>query len=159
MDIIQITFPETYPVRRAVLYPNGPEHKILIPNDEEGIHFGASTGSEDDEAVKGGKRELIGVVSLFREPLPPSPHVDPARSLRFRKFACLESYQGRGIGTKMLQHIIDFARDDSALGPGSVIWCDARVSVKGWYLKRGFRVLGTPFFKGDIEYVAMALDV
>ena len=173
ITIAQISLSETYPTHRAVLYPDGPEHRIHIPNDDQGVHFGAlrrpAAGSGLEVAKLSG--EIISVISLFREPLPahlaeslyPGEnllHVDDlARTLRFRNFACLKAYQGLGIGTNMLQHVITIAKNDSNLGPGSVIWCDARRSTEGWYLKRGMKVLGNPFLKGDIEYIVMAIIV
>lgn len=146
----QITLPETYPVRRTVLYPNSPESKIYIPNDEQGIHFGAFLHGD-----------LIAVISLFREPIPTSesPPCGPSKSLRFRKFACLRSHQSRGIGTQLFRHVLNFARKDPHLGLGTLVWCDARWSTREWYLKRGMNVLGQRFSKGDIEYIVMAIQV
>lgn len=157
-------------MRRAVLYPNGPEAKIHVPKDEEGSHYGAwllQTGAdkETSSAVPEiSKKELIATISLFREPLPlhltpPFPTYKPAKSLRFRKFACLEPYQGQGFGSQVLKHVIEFARLDLDLGPGSVVWCDARRATQEWYLRRGMQTIGDVFFKGDIEYITVGIQI
>src|SRR5882724_6507313 len=148
--VSQITLPETYPARRAVLFPNGPESNIHIPNDEQGVHFGAFRGEE-----------LIAVISLFREPGPTAVTslYGRSKSLRFRKFACLVSHQSRGIGTQLFQHVLDYARTHPQLGLGTVVWCDARWSTREWYLKRGMKVVGQRFFKGVIEHIVMVIQV
>ena len=173
VEIHQLTLPETYTIRRAVLYPNGPEAKIHVPNDEQGIHLGAWIHQQDGgpdtssipSAVPGiSRKELVVTISLFRESLPSHltrllPTYDSKKSFRFRKFACLESYQGRGFGTKVLEHVFEIARRDPEFGPGSVVWCDARRSTQGWYLRRGMKTIGEVFFKGDIEYIVMAMQI
>ncbi|KAF8501931.1 hypothetical protein JB92DRAFT_2975324, partial [Gautieria morchelliformis] len=139
----QITLAETYPARRAVLYPNGPDAKIHVPPASE--------------------KEMVVTISLFREPLPhhltpPFSSYNPVQTLRFRKFACLKPHQGHGFGAKVLQHVFDFARLDPELGPGSVVWCDARRSTQEWYLRRGMRTIGEGFLKGDIEYIVVGIQ-
>jgi GNAT superfamily N-acetyltransferase len=154
-----------------VLYPNGPDSKIHIPNDEDGTHLGAwiqlggdTTSSAESTQSESSRRELVTVISLFQESLP--SHLihllysyDSMKSLRFRKFACLETHQGRGFGTRVLEHIFELARGSPKLGPGSVVWCDARLSTQGWYLRRGMKMIGDVFFKGDIEYIVMVIQI
>ena len=152
-----------------MLYPNGPEFKIHVLNDDEGTHFGAwmkRDGNTDSSSIVPGtsKKELIAAISLFREPLPPHltppfPAYDQAKALRFRKFACLKPHQGQGFGSQLLRHIFEFARLDPKLGPGSIVWCDARRSTQDWYLRRGMQTIGDVFFKGDIDYIVVAIQI
>ncbi|KIJ45900.1 hypothetical protein M422DRAFT_29552 [Sphaerobolus stellatus SS14] len=160
VSIKQIALQDTYPIRLAILYPNGPEAKIHIPNDTQGTHFGAFFSSQDSSSNISLK--LAAVISVFEEPLPPnlslSENTPPStKALRFRKFACLKEYQGKGIGTSLFQSIIDSARRDHELS--SIIWCDARWETREWYLKRGMKILGDTFMKGDIEYAVMAMEI
>ncbi|KAF8580646.1 hypothetical protein K439DRAFT_1393565 [Ramaria rubella] len=168
IEIRQITFLETYPVRRAVLYPKGPEDKILIPNDKDGIHFGAfvrhTQATTDVEDFPSRAKDAIAVISLSHE-FPPAhliplmSNYSPTKSLRFRKFACLEQHQRHGFGSHIFQHVLDYARNNINLGPGTMVWCDARRSTQGWYLKRGMQVVGEAFYKGDIEYIVMNIHL
>jgi GNAT superfamily N-acetyltransferase len=163
VTVEQITLSETYPVRRAVLYPDGPEAKIHVPSDDEGTHFGAWMRRREGDRPAS-ENEIVVTISLFREPLPlhltpPFSSYNPVQTLRFRKFACLKQHQGHGFGAKVLQHVFDFAKLDPELGPGSVVWCDARRSTQEWYLRRGMRTIGEVFLKGDIEYIVMGIQV
>lgn len=98
-----------------------------MDEDQDGIHFGAFTDNK-----------LIGVVSLFQR--------DDA--FQFRKFAVDPDYQGNGIGNKMLTYITDFAKADG----GKTIWCNARLSAIGFYLKNGFHQTGSLFSKNGFDY-------
>ena len=156
-----IALEDTYPIRRFVLYPDGPDYKIHIPNDFAGTHLGAFMSPRTSDSSC-----LAAVISIFREDLPPevrdSDHlfgVTPAKALRFRKFACLGDHQGRGIGSRLFESALDIARTEPDLGPGAVVWCDARWETRQWYMRRGMVVLGNTFRKGDIEYVVMAIRI
>lgn len=128
---------------------------VLIPDDESGYHYGAFLSSNSDVP--------IAVISVFKEPFPvdlPSEVTSKVDSVpisaRFRKFACDPQYQGRGVGTAVLNHV--FAVASSELGCNS-IWCDARLSSAGWYERRGMVIVGDTFFKSGVEYVRMLKSV
>ncbi|GJJ15317.1 hypothetical protein Clacol_009593 [Clathrus columnatus] len=157
---------ETWPIRRAVLYPRGPEEGIHIPGDEKGLHFGAFLISDPSFPDK---LQLTSVISLFYDKFP--SHLTPLlpnitctgneqfKALRFRKFATLNDFQNQGIGSRLFQFVVDHARDDSSLGPGTIVWCAARRSAQDWYIKRGMRVFGDSYFKNGIEFVTMAIII
>ncbi|MGZ3872613.1 MAG: GNAT family N-acetyltransferase, partial [Mucilaginibacter sp.] len=78
MQIEQIRPEHTWQLRRDVLYPGKLKHEMEMPEDPEGIHFGAF---RDDR--------LAGVVSLFQQD----------SEYQFRKLAVSEQVQHTGIGT------------------------------------------------------------
>ena len=98
-----------------------------MDEDNLGYHFGAFMDNE-----------LVGVVSLFQN----------GDDLQFRKFAVDKSAQGKGIGKTMLQHLINFALNEN----GKRLWCNARVTAIGFYLKHGFEHTGQSFSKNGFDY-------
>ncbi|CDO72270.1 hypothetical protein BN946_scf184970.g122 [Trametes cinnabarina] len=155
IDIRRISAEETVPLRHAVLWPDRPISYVLLPEDSSGFHFGAFVPESSTP---------VAVISLFYDPSLSSAtqnlasqSVDPSsRVARFRKFACDPAYQGKGIGTRLLQHAFEVAAKEMGC---SVIWCDARLSAAGWYERRGMRKVGKIFYKGDIEYVRMMREL
>jgi GNAT superfamily N-acetyltransferase len=109
------------------MYPKEMIHQMEMPEDVEGIHFGAFT--ED---------KLAGVISLFSE----------GTIYQFRKFAVDNSMQGKGIGSKILQYVIDFAKAEG----GTRIWCNARITAINFYAKFGFTATGQRFSRKGIDY-------
>ncbi|THU96298.1 hypothetical protein K435DRAFT_99337 [Dendrothele bispora CBS 962.96] len=155
--ILPITVDQTLPLRQEVLWPSLPIEKVKLPEDSNGWHFGAFLD---------GTEEAVAVISIFREPVATyltksNDHNAGTKQLldtstaRFRKFACKATLQGRGIGTQLLQHALNFARTE--LG-AKTVWCDARTATSQWYEKRGLTPFGDRFFKGPVEYVRMRID-
>ncbi|EIW81533.1 GCN5-related N-acetyltransferase [Coniophora puteana RWD-64-598 SS2] len=142
-------------LRHSILWPDKPLEYVILPEDAVGHHFGAFLPSDD---------QLVAVISLFEEGVPaevsPQPSItstsESPRAVRFRKFACASSYQGRGIGTELLRHVCDFAK--VRMG-AKTIWCDARTSSLDWYQKRGLSPFGPRFYKGPVEYVRIRMDL
>ncbi|KAH9922909.1 uncharacterized protein B0H18DRAFT_1085759 [Fomitopsis serialis] len=151
VKIKQISPDETVPLRHTVLWPSHPVSHVLLPEDNQGSHYGASLPHGDHP---------IAVISVFKEPLPCDVTQEaklldserPAVAARFRKFACEPSHQGRGIGTRLLKHVFEVAASDLGC---DVIWCDARLATAEWYERRGMSRFGEIFHKGDIPYVRM----
>ncbi|HEY1025395.1 MAG TPA: GNAT family N-acetyltransferase [Sphingobacteriaceae bacterium] len=128
--IEQIAHYNTWRTRHEALYPGKPFASVMLPGDENGMHFGLF----DDN-------KLITVISVFIT----------GDELQFRKFATLPAYQGKGYGTLMLSHVMAFARDEKL----KRIWCNARTAATAFYNRFGLHEAGTPFVKNDIEYVIM----
>ena len=114
-------------MRQKVLYPAQKLYEMEMEEDNHGYHFGAFLDNE-----------LVGVVSLFQN----------GDDFQFRKFAVDESVQGKGIGKTMLQHLINFALNEKA----KRLWCNARVTAIGFYLKHGFEHTGQSFSKNGFDY-------
>ncbi|MBC8768429.1 GNAT family N-acetyltransferase [Arenibacter sp. BSSL-BM3] len=112
------------------MWPNMPIDYIILPNDEQGIHFGLFVNNT-----------LISVVSLFIE----------NKEAQFRKLATTNLEQGKGYGGRLLSHLITYAEGKKV----NKIWCNARVDKKDFYLKFGFKSTNTVFIKHKIDYVVM----
>ncbi|MDB5155725.1 MAG: family N-acetyltransferase [Mucilaginibacter sp.] len=130
IQIEQIRPELTWRLRRQVLYPGSKLYEMEMDEDNHGYHFGAFRDNE-----------LVGVVSLFQS----------GTDFQFRKFAISHDVQHKGIGRVLLQYIVDFAVAEGA----TQIWCNARVTAIGFYLKYGFVQTGTLFSKNGFDYEIM----
>ncbi|TFK38954.1 hypothetical protein BDQ12DRAFT_85736 [Crucibulum laeve] len=151
----KITVEQTLPLRHAVLWPDMPISQVCLPEDQYGLHLGAFVASGEYP---------VAVISLFVEPLPIDKEVPfqttngtpVVKAVRFRKFACDPSYQGKGIGTNLLSYTVSMAQSELF---GAVLWCDARTASLEWYKKRGLLPFSSTFFKGPVEYIRMKMDL
>ncbi|KAF5314904.1 hypothetical protein D9619_007511 [Psilocybe cf. subviscida] len=169
-QIRQIGKEDTLDLRHAVLWPNLPVSDVCLPEDDLGVHYGAFHPPNISP---------IAIISLFVEDLPsietdmaaddtltgttsedPNSTAASGRTgesaVRFRKFACSLDWQGKGVGTRLLLHALSMARVDLGV---TVAWCDARTATQDWYRRRGFVAFGPVFYKKDVEYVRMWLDL
>ncbi|WP_162651357.1 GNAT family N-acetyltransferase [Lentilitoribacter sp. Alg239-R112] len=128
-SIKPISAEDTYPLRRKVLWPNGPDALVLLADDHlpSTQHFGLFEADQ-----------LIGVISLFEQ--------DGA--MQFRKLAVDHAIQGKGYGTALLAHVLDVAQSSGT----KRLWCNARVTAMPFYARFGFSAEPDSFFKGDEEY-------
>ncbi|MCX2432671.1 MULTISPECIES: GNAT family N-acetyltransferase [unclassified Pedobacter] len=128
---IEQIFPSlTWRIRHQVMYPELPLDRVKLPDDFDGIHFGLYLD-----------HQLTGVVSLFNE----------GDVYQFRKLAILSNAQKAGLGTQLMQHILDFCKIQKA----SKLWCNARVNAKEFYYKFGFHETPKTFFKDGYDFVIM----
>jgi GNAT superfamily N-acetyltransferase len=132
--IKEINHKLTWPIRHEVMYPDLPLKAVILDDEEEGVHFGLYV----DE-------QLTSIVSLFCQ----------EDIFQFRKFATIEKAQGGGYGSALLQHIIQYAKDQG----GSNIWCNSRLSASGFYEQFGFKITGEYFTKNTIDFVKMELNL
>lgn len=102
-------------------------YEMPMEEDDNGLHFAAF---KDDN--------IVAVVSLFAE----------GDDYQFRKFAVDDGLQGKGIGKQMLDHITAFAETNGA----KRLWCNARLSAVGFYLKAGFEHTGQFFTRQGFDY-------
>jgi GNAT superfamily N-acetyltransferase len=134
ISIEQITPELTWRLRRDVLYPSQKMFEMEMEEDTYGIHFGAFND------VK-----LTGVVSLFQK----------GYDFQFRKLAVDPTFQKMGIGNGLLKYITDYAQEND----GKQIWCNARVTAIGFYLKAGFLQTGNLFSKNGFDYEVMEKEL
>lgn len=127
IHIEQIRPELTWRLRQQVLYPAKKLYDMELDEDNAGIHFGAFTADK-----------LVGIISLFQ--------VDT--SFQFRKLAVLPEFQKMGIGNSLLNRVEEFAASEG----GTVIWCNARVSAIGFYIKAGYLHTGKLFSKNGFDY-------
>lgn len=133
--IEQVIATRTWRLRQQVLYPEGSLKDVMIDADFEGTHFAASM-----------EGELVGVISVFK--------MEEGR-YQFRKFAVIPQFQGYGIGTALLKSVYDFC----TIWNGTSLFCDARIEVVLFYEKLGMHIKGERFFKKELEYVRMEMDL
>lgn len=134
MEIRRITAEDTLPLRHKVLWPGKPVDFCRLPGDDEGLHYGLFL-----------EEKLVSVASVFIE----------EKSARLRKFATESSFQCRGLGSAMVEHIIIELK---MLGIRR-FWCDARVSAAGFYRRFSMEQEGEIFQKKGLDYVVMALNL
>jgi GNAT superfamily N-acetyltransferase len=134
LTIQPITPEQTYPLRHAVLWPDKPLSYVHLEDDPAGEHMGAFH-----------EGELIAVISLF-------VNVPEAR---FRKFATRPDWQRRGVGTLLLNWVIDRARAAGA----TTLWCDARLDAAAFYRRFGMEAVGQTFYKGPVPYTKFSLTL
>jgi GNAT superfamily N-acetyltransferase len=130
ISIEQIRPELTWRLRQRILYPESKLYEMAMDEDNHGYHFGAFKDNE-----------LVGVVSLFQK----------GTDFQFRKFAVDASVQNMGIGKTLLNYIVDFAVSEGA----ERIWCNARVTAIGFYLRYGFVQTGKLFSKSGFDYEIM----
>ncbi len=130
LQIEQIRPELTWRLRREVLFPDEPLYKMQMEEDNDGYHFGAFR----DNA-------LLAVVSVFPN----------NGDFQFRKFAVTAGAQGQGIGKELLNYITNFAVKEGA----GRIWCNARTTAIGFYVKYGFVQTGTTFNRNGFDYEVM----
>lgn len=152
--ITRIDVDATLELRHSVLWPTLSIADVHLPEDDQGLHFGAFILEHE---------KPIAVISLFDRPLPEqelmTSEIDNpsnTKSACFRKFACDPMHRNLGVGTQLLRYAIEAAR--LTLG-ASIIWCDARVSSSEWYKKRGMIEFGDPFYKRDVKYIRMKMSL
>ncbi|MGX5852422.1 GNAT family N-acetyltransferase [Dyadobacter jiangsuensis] len=127
IEIQKVSTDDLMEIRHLVLWPDKPREFVKVPEDESGIHFGLYF-----------EGALVSVISLFGD----------AQCIRFRKFATLPALQGKGLGSRLLQHAIMYAQTQGY----TRMWCDARTEALGFYERFGFKKFSDPFFKEHIEY-------
>ena len=129
MEIRSITASEARTVRLPMLRPGmPPESAILDRDDDPGTrHFGAFDGAR-----------LVGVATFFAAPCAGRPDL-PA--WRLRGMATVHDMQGRGAGRALVAEGVRVATASGA----ALMWCNARVSARGFYAKLGFGAVGDEF--------------
>ncbi|MEH6396992.1 GNAT family N-acetyltransferase [Pseudoalteromonas sp.] len=133
MDIQKVTTAEVLPIRHRVLWPDKSPSFCEVDGDELATHYGAFTGGK-----------LVCVASVYKN----------AQEARLRKFATLPDYQGQGIGSKVIEHLVC----DLKRAQVNYFWCDARTSAISFYQKFGLYVEGNEFQKSGVSYFKMSVS-
>ncbi|WP_025145178.1 GNAT family N-acetyltransferase [Pedobacter jeongneungensis] len=132
---IEQIFPSlTWRIRHETMYPDQPFDIVKLPDDFDGIHFGLYLD-----------HKLTGVVSLFHD----------GDVYQFRKLAVLPSAQKAGLGSQLMDYILDFCKIQKA----TKLWCNARVNAKEFYFKFGFHETDKIFFKDGHDFVVMEKEL
>lgn len=127
IHIEQIRPELTWKLRQKVLYPEGKITEMGIDEDADGYHFAAFQDNY-----------IVGIVSLFKQ----------GDRFQFRKLAVDASVQSQGIGSSLLNYIIDFTKNEG----GKTLWCNARLTAIPFYIKHEFTRTGKFFSKNGFDY-------
>lgn len=149
MTVRPISAAETRPLRGAVLRPGQPPARLVYPGDDAEGSFHAGAFVDGD---------LVGIATVYPEPMPHAPEadIDPSNAFRLRGMATKPGLQGQGIGREVLGRCIDHVRAAGA----DVLWCNARVGALGFYQRLGFQTIGDEFeIEGIGPHYVMWTDV
>lgn len=134
MEIKEIPFETTWDLRHRVMWPDKPIEYVMLPEDKNGLHYGLFKN-----------QQLIAIVSVFIKD----------KDAQFRKFATLDSEQGRGYGTKLLSHLFQELTKMEI----TRIWCNARTDKTSFYDRFGMTKTDRIYEKGGINFVIMEKNV
>ena len=124
MQIRRIELSQTLPIRQEVLWPDRSPSDIVYPEDSEVGTF--HLGAFDDSG------ELLGIVTLYH---------DVDATWRLRGMGVLTDNQSQGIGARLVDASIDELRNVGATD----VWCNARLTVTGFYQRKGWEIEGEEF--------------
>jgi GNAT superfamily N-acetyltransferase len=128
--ISEVQYTEILDIRHQVMYPEKDRDYAILPDDDMGLHIGYLV-----------EEKPISIVSLFLE----------NGELQFRKFATLTKYQKQGYGSKLLEWIIDYAKDMHF----SRVWCNSRIEKTDFYKKFGFEETNEIFERDGRKYIIL----
>ncbi|WP_346353747.1 GNAT family N-acetyltransferase [Azotosporobacter soli] len=134
VTIEEIRASETWALRQRVMWPERPLKDSILPDDEKGIHYGMRL-----------EGELVSVISLFWQ----------GTEIQFRKFATAQEMQGKGYGSRLLQHCLTQARTLGA----TALWCNARKEKIAFYQRFALRETGECFKRNGRAYVIMRCEL
>lgn len=135
---------EIYPLRQSLLRQGMPSCSVAFEGDGEPYSLHAAFYIEG---------ELVGCASLIRRK---SPLFDIDRQYQLRGMAVKKEYQGQGIGKALLQYC-EFLCLNRAV---TFLWCNARISAKGFYAKNGFAETGEVFYIAPIcDHIVMYKEI
>jgi len=134
LEIRRIEWQEAIPLRHRILWPNESPEFCRVEGDEDAWHFGAFL-----------PEGLVSVASVYLA----------VNVARLRKFATAAEYQGKGIGSALLKHILVELADNGVC----YFWCDARESAMGFYERFGMKPEGDRFYKGAVPYFRMSVEL
>lgn len=117
-------------MRQEVMYPQESISFVQLEDDDAGLHWGLYE-----------EGELVSVISLF----------DRDNAIQFRKFATRTDRQGRGFGTALLKHVMDWAYSKGKKS----IWCNARLTATAIYKKFGMQAVGKTWQKWGLDFIKM----
>ncbi len=120
---------DTRPLRQRVLRPHQRPDEIVLAGDDDPAarHIGAWLD---------GDGPCVGVGSICPDPEAPGGAV-----WRVRGMATDAAARGQGVGRAVLEALLAHGWASGA----TRIWCTARTTAAGFYLRQGFEVEGEPF--------------
>lgn len=132
-DIRDITALDAHPLRRAVLRRGIDKPDVHFPQDDDpaSFHLGAFDG------------DALVAVATFTPAA--TPWREGAVAWQLRGMAVVDEQQGTGVGTAVIVAARARLRDLGA----AALWCNARDTAQGFYVRLGFSVCGDGFVTAD----------
>jgi GNAT superfamily N-acetyltransferase len=118
---------ETLALRQRVLRPHETIEQLSLPGDDD-----PDTGNF--VALDGD--EVVGTASVRREAPPWAPDLES--SWRLRGMATAESRRSQGVGTAVLDAVVEHVHSHG----GGHLWCNARTPAVAFYRRSGFLTRG-----------------
>lgn len=145
--VVAVPGEDTHDLRERVLRPGQSPQELVYPGDD---HPDALHAAVRDPADGG---PLVGVATVAPEGHPTDPRPG---DWRLRGMATAPEARGRGVGAALLDACLDHARAHG----GRRVWCNARMTAEGFYLRAGFIPEGARFdIPGLGEHVVMAVSL
>lgn len=132
MEIKTIKASDTWQIRHDVMWPDQPFEFVQLEEDALGLHLGVFV-----------QEKLVSIVSCFVK----------EDQMQFRKLATLREYQGKGIASELIKHILQLAKQKNL----RKVWCNARVNKKSFYEKFGMKDTHQVSVKAGQEFTIMEI--
>jgi predicted GNAT family N-acyltransferase len=143
MTVDEVAAELTYPLRKAVLRPDGGD--VAWAGDEDPATFHLAARLPDGR--------IVGVVRFSPAPCPWRPAAEP---WQLRGMATDATVRGSGAGRALVAAGLAAV----AARGGDLLWCDARVAAAGFYERMGFTVVTGPYDKPGIgPHLGMTKDL
>ncbi len=111
LEILEVHWTKTIPIRHKVLWPNKPKEFCHVENDQQAWHFAAYL-----------KPDLVSVASVYPD----------ETSTRLRKFSTIQEFQGKGFGSALLNHIQAVVKKKESAISGVMLENQPWGSINGW---------------------------
>lgn len=135
MDVKQIDFKDTYPIRHQMLRPGKPVETCHFDGDDDDLSFHLGAFIDD---------KLASVASFY---LKAHPEIKNAEyQYQLRGMATLPEYQHQGLSRALLKAAFPIIQNNHV----NLLWCNARVEASGFYQKVGFEKVSEEFLIPDV---------
>lgn len=155
MRVEAVAAEDVRPLRGRVLRPGQAPRELVYPGDDhpDALHAAIRDAGPGSGGRGDGSGAIVGVATVAPEGHPRDPRPG---DWRLRGMATAPEARGRGLGAALLAACLHHARDRG----GERVWCNARATAEGFYLRAGFVVEGSRFELPEIgPHVVMAVSL
>lgn len=146
MKVLRINAQDTYQIRTEILVPDHDPKKTSFEGDEDedvAFHLGAFIDGK-----------LVSVASFFYER---NEHFTDLHQYQLRGMATLHDHQNKGLSRELLNMAFPIIKQNLC----TLLWCNARLSARGFYEKVGFKAFNDVIFTLPEmgEHILMSITV